>query len=256
MTSAPTPPDPVQVLHATLPTDADQYQALAEWVARTAPPAARILDIGSGDGGDKYSGRIRELAGFLAGVDPSPAATRHPNLDQFLRCSVEEYAAGLPAAERFDVALAVYVAEHVRDPLAFLTAARGVLKPAGALFIVTPNRWHYFGAAASTAAVLGIDDAVFRLLRRARPGHGHHPRHYRLAYRMNSPRSLRGYAERAGFTRLEMAHLDNPRLFQYCFPGPAAALPAQYSRLVYRLGLRNLFGTLLCRLTVPPDGAA
>ena len=121
----------LEVTRATLPADVDQYDALAAWISGTAPASARVLDIGSGAGDDVYSSRVRGLAGCLVGVDPSPAATLHANLDCLVRSSVEQYAAGLKPAERFDVALAIYVAEHVREPVRFLVAVRGVLKPGG-----------------------------------------------------------------------------------------------------------------------------
>lgn len=119
--------------------------------------------------------------------------------------------------------------------------------------MLTPNRWHYFGIAARTTSWLGVDETVLALLKRAHRGRGR-AEHYQLVYRMNSLRSLRRYAERAGFARLEVRHLDNPAVFQYYFPGPAAALPVWYSRVVYSLGLSGLFGTLLCRLTAAAAG--
>ena len=244
---------PIEVTRATLPAHADQYEALAAWIARTAPPLARVVDIGSGDGDDEYSSRVRGLAGCLVGVDPSPTATPHANLDYLVRSPVEQYARDLEPSQRFDVALAIYVAEHVREPLGFLLAAHGVLRPGGALFVLTPNRWHYFGLAARISSWLGVDEAVLALLRRGRSGRRaveHHP----LVYRMNTLHSLRRCAARAGFTQLEVRHLDNPKLFVYYFPRWAARLPSWYSRAVYSLGLTSMFGTLLCRLTARAVG--
>ena len=53
---------PIGVIRPALPAHTDQYKALAGWVAGTAPASARVLDVGSGDGDDQYSSRIRGIA--------------------------------------------------------------------------------------------------------------------------------------------------------------------------------------------------
>ena len=99
----------------------------------------------------------------LVGVDPDPGVLRRPWLDDGHQSLVEEFAP--TTDERFDVALCVYVVEHVEAPGPFLEAIRSLLVPGGSCFGVTPNLWHYFGLASAAAARLGIQDWVLRRLR-------------------------------------------------------------------------------------------
>jgi hypothetical protein len=127
--------------------------------------------------------------------------------------------------------------------------------------------------------LLGIEDRLLGALRSARPalvhdrgqdqrhghghsghghsGHGHsghahehghgHAAHFPVAYRANSVRALRKVGDEAGFSRLEIRHLDNPAVFETYFPGRSVAFPRWYSRSVHRIGRPELFGTLICR---------
>ncbi len=65
---------------------------------------------------------------------------------------------------------------------------------------------------------------------------------------MNTVAAIRRAAGVAGFSSLEVRHLENPAVFETYFPGRLTAIPRGYSRLVHRLGLEGAFGTLICRL--------
>jgi SAM-dependent methyltransferase len=231
----------------------DQYDVLGRWVAESASATDSLLDIGSGDGDDHYLGLIRPLVGRTVGVDPDPHGSDHAGLDEWHQMSIESFATRLPGSDgSFDLALAVYVVEHVAEPTAFFLAARKCLRPGGALFLVTPNLWHYFGIAAKAAMVLGIEDKLLAALRARRAGHDHghdhHPvAHFALAYRANSVRALRRLGAEAGFSSLEIRHLENPAVFETYFPGRSVAFPRWYARSVHRIGRPELFGTLICR---------
>jgi hypothetical protein len=58
---------------------------------------------------------------------------------------------------------------------------------------------------------------------------------------------LRRFAREAGFSSLEIRHLENPAVFETYFPGRSVAFPRWYSRAVHRLGRPELFGTFICR---------
>ena len=204
-----------------------------------------MLDIGAGDGDDAYTARIRPHVLRLVGVDPDPRVAANPNLDERHQLTLERYAANEPST--FDVAVAVYVAEHVADPDRFLHAVRSCLRTGGSLFLLTPNLWHYFGLLAWLSSAAHLEDSLLRLARAGKP-EIQHVAHFPVRYRLNSVHALRRHAEAAGFGRLEICHLDNPAVFEIYFPGRLRSLPRMYSRAAYRLHGRALLGTLLVRL--------
>jgi len=248
----------------------DQYDVLARWVAEVACTTDSLLDIGSGDGDDEYFSLIRPRVGRFVGVDPDPGGSAHTGLDDWHEMDLETFAARFVAdatdrapapantepappapagdSDQFDLALAVYVLEHVTDPAAFFAAARACLRPGGSLFVITPNLWHYFGLLAKGAMALGIADRLLARLRTAHPGH-EHTAHFSVEYRANSLRALKRFGSEAGFSALEIRHLENSAVFEAYFPGRTVAFPRWYSRSVHRLGRPQLFGTLICRFT-------
>lgn len=235
------------------PTD-DQFAVLAAWIAEIAAPGASLLDIGAGDGDDHYLRLVGPLVGRIVGVDPDPRSSRHSGLDEWHATSIEAYAASAGrTATPFDIAAAIYVVEHIGEPLGFFAAARACLGPGGSLFVVTPNLWHYFGMAAKLSMALGVDDKLLGALRarRADHHHDHHHHddvaHFAVAYRANSVRALTTLGAAAGYSSLEIRHLENPAVFETYFPGRSAAFPRWYSRSVHRIGRPELFGTLICR---------
>jgi len=261
--------DDLPVRSCLLATSDDQYDVLARWVAEVAAPGDALVDIGAGDGDDAYFPLVRPLVGRVVGVDPDPQTSTHTGLDEWHQSSIEAFAARLTSEQanrvpgatgpggvasssahdsnQFDIALAVYVLEHVTDPAAFFAAARACLRPGGSLFVITPNLWHYFGLLAKGAMALGVEDRLLGALRGANRDHDHHAAHFAVAYRANSVRSLRRFAREAGFSSLEIRHLENPAVFETYFPGRSVAFPRWYSRAVHRLGRPELFGTFICR---------
>jgi len=233
----------------------DQYDVLARWVAEVATGADSLLDIGAGDGDDDYRARVRPLVGRYVGIDPdqvgSARGSADGGLDEWHQTTVEAFAAeraGHAGKPAFDLALAVYVVEHVTDPVAFFRAARECLRPGGSLFVVTPNLWHYFGVAAKASMALGVEDRLLRATRARHTGHEHdHVAHFSVAYRANSVRALARVGDEVGFSGLEIRHLENPAVFETYFPGRSVAFPRWYSRAIHRIGRPELFGTLICR---------
>jgi SAM-dependent methyltransferase len=235
------------------PTD-DQYEALRDWVGEVVSADSRLLDVGAGDGDDSYARLIRPLVREIVGVDPDPGLEGNELLDRAYRTTVEQFAADRPEPP-FDAAVAIYVAEHVGDPVSFLSSVASCLRPGGSLFLLTPNLWHYFGLLAKTSLRLGLDDRLLRMVRHSHPGHDH-VAHFPVAYRMNSVTALGRSAGRAGFVAGEIRFLENPAVFETYFPPRLAVLPRSYSRLVHRYGLVAAYGTMLCRLVTPPGEAA
>ena len=107
------------------------------WATRSdgSPPA--VLDVGCATGALLSS---FAAAGWKAvGVEPGASMAAHAR-DRFgldVRAATLE-AAGLPSAS-FDAVTALHVIEHLNDPVGFLRAVRGLLRPSGRLFLMTPN---------------------------------------------------------------------------------------------------------------------
>lgn len=129
-----------------------------------APPGARILDIGCGDGF-----HLRLLREFgdpswqLEGVDIDTRAAERAISDGLTVHvgTIEEL--NLPQ-KSYDVLYTVQTIEHVADPSGLMVAAFRLLKPGGRLVIVTDN----------TASL------DFWLFRRSYWGGYHFPRHWNL----------------------------------------------------------------------------
>jgi 2-polyprenyl-3-methyl-5-hydroxy-6-metoxy-1,4-benzoquinol methylase len=115
--------------HARAPLDLEFRHLPRHW------PGARVLDVGSGNGGFL---QWAAAAGWDAvGVDPDPAAVvaaRVRGLKIHLGTLTD-----MQEESPFDVITANHVIEHVHDPRAFLEGVRTLLKPGGTLWLETPN---------------------------------------------------------------------------------------------------------------------
>jgi SAM-dependent methyltransferase len=255
--------DRLPVASSLRASDDDQYRVLEEWLKEVVSPSDSLLDIGAGDGDDDYTALLRPLVGSLTGVEPTVAAAPGPAWDDWFQGSLEDYVASGRGAGQHDLAVAVYVVEHVTDPLAFFAAAFGCLRPGGSLFVITPNLWHYFGLVAKAAHALRLEDQLLGFARRqhaAHPGHPHAehaghsgheqngaPAHFALSYKANSVGALATVGAAAGFSELWIRHLENPAIFESYFPPRLASVPRLYSSAVHKLARGELYGTLVCR---------
>jgi SAM-dependent methyltransferase len=125
---------------------------------------ARIIDVGCGDG--FHLGLLREFGkpGWtLEGVDASSQAAETAARSGILvhQGLVEEL--DLPQAG-YDMAFMIQTIEHVDDPVRVLRAVRSLLRPGGAVVIVTDN----------------TDTLDFKLFKRRHWGGYHFPRHWNL----------------------------------------------------------------------------
>jgi SAM-dependent methyltransferase len=181
-----------------------------------APAPVRALDIGCGHGiqRDKADHRmIRDVVGEMWGVEPDTRVIPvEGDFTRFQHALFEE--ADLPA-DYFDVAYAYTVMEHIADPRRFLQALARCLKPGGVFLFGTPNARHYFGIAARWTHWLAIDEIVLRALRRP----GGYDYHFPLQYKFNDVKTIRRYAQEAGFEPPEFAFLEAEGPISY-MPGP------------------------------------
>jgi SAM-dependent methyltransferase len=227
-----------------LPPQTQQFPELLEWIDAAHPGPISVLDVGGGGGFYDFPSALRSRARRMVGVDPDPGVLERPWLDEGHQALMEEYASD--TTEHFDMALCVYVMEHVEAPGPFLEAVRSRLEPGGSCFGVTPNLWHYFGLASATAARAGIEDW---LLHRLRPAELIEAYHSPVRYRCNTIRRLRSTALDAGFGAAEFRVLEQAGMFETYFPPPLRWAPRAYSRMINRWAHPELFGTLLFRLS-------
>ena len=153
-----------------------EARRLLRW-CRGLPAAARILDVGCGDG--FHLGLLREFGEKtwqLQGVDVDARAAgqaRKSGLDVF-----EGTIESLPTAAPFDLALMIMTIEHLSSPTETVRAIAEQLRPGGRLVIVTDN-------------VCSPDFAIFG----GRHWGGYHfPRHTYLF----TPNTLRRMADSVG----------------------------------------------------------
>lgn len=167
---------------------------LLDW-CESVPSGGSIVDIGSGDG--FHLDILREYGDptwSLEAVEPDPKALEALDLRGFTvhRGFLEDLDL---APDMFDFALMIMVVEHVDDPQAILTEVHRVLKPGGAVGIVTDN----------------IRSLDARLGKRRHWGGYHFPRHFNLF----SQRSLGELAQRSGFTVERMETMVSPVNWTY-----------------------------------------
>ncbi|HUE58972.1 MAG TPA: class I SAM-dependent methyltransferase, partial [Acidimicrobiales bacterium] len=174
----------------------NQFNELLAWILAETKAPRRALDVGGGGSFYDFAGLLRPHAEWMTGVDPSPSVLDRPWFDEAHAATVEQYAEGRTGTEQFDLAVCLYVLEHVDRPLEFLRAVRSLLKDGGSCFGVTPNLWHYFGMISAAATRVGAEDW---LLHRVRPSELIEAYHSPVRYRMNSVRALSACAAAAGF---------------------------------------------------------
>jgi SAM-dependent methyltransferase len=226
-----------------LPSHQEQYEALYDWVRSACPDGASICDVGGGGHFLDFPSRLRPLARRMVGVDPDPGVLDRAWYDEAHQSLVEDWAP--TTQERFDVVTAVYVAEHVEAPAAFLRATRLLLRPGASLFGITPNLWHYFGLISALSARLHVEEW---LLHRVRADDLIEAYHFPVHYRLNSLRRLSTQAHDAGFSKAMFRCIEDPGMFCTYFPPRLRHAPARYSALINRLGRPALYGTILFRL--------
>ena len=99
-----------------------RVETLAEWFAKLVPSAARVLDVGCGDGLISAVLQSRRPDLTVTGVDVLPRAHTHIPVEIF-------DGSGIPFAdESFDVVLFSDVLHHTPDPTTLLHEARRVAR--------------------------------------------------------------------------------------------------------------------------------
>jgi SAM-dependent methyltransferase len=185
-------------------TSGDAFEALTR---QRLSPANRVLDLGCGRGG------VMELfwrdVRLAAGLDPDLPSLRDHRLRGHragmpLVCGLAE---SLPfAAGSFDLAIGLWLLEHLPHPARVLREVRRVLAPGGRFIFLTPNALHPLVFANRYAwAFPAIQRALVpRLYGRAEADT------FRVRYRANTPARLRSLAAETGFKVASLRTISDP----------------------------------------------
>ena len=189
----------------------------ARLLARVRRPGARVLDAGCGR--RTRLAEHRDWIGELVGVDVDAAAgAENGALDRF---TAGDLCAPLPFEDdSFDLVYANFVVEHLDAPEAAFREWRRVLRPEGALVLLTSNRANPLVAAAGL-----VPQSVRAPLKRAGAGVAEQdviPTHYRA----NTPRRLAALLDRAGFAPAEVCYVATLHRYAERKPPLAAVLRA------------------------------
>ena len=107
------------------------------------PPGARVLDVGSGNGGVSFAFASSASArAFTLDLAPNPELNVLREIVP-LRSTVGDGAALPFASDRFDVVLLLDTIEHVEHPREVASEAMRVLRPGGVCVVTTPARLRY-----------------------------------------------------------------------------------------------------------------
>ena len=229
------------VVEAT-PPPAHAVRWFARWAASSMGPDSSVLNIGAGRNLSGQLRPVRRHAGHLTGIDPDPSIWENPGLDEREQLSLEQYAP--QHVQEFDVALSVFVLEHVADPRRFTTACATVLRPGGVLFGLTVHKYHYFGLSTWATTRLHVAD---RLLVKLKGRDVVDRYHFPTEYRMNTTGRISRLLADAGFTSVEFRMFDKPDLYAWYLPESLKPVAPAWTRMVYGLHAPQLMGTLSFR---------
>lgn len=178
-----------------------------------------ILDIGAGKNSQhNYRGRVERVVG----IDISKEILANPNLDEAYQCCVTN----MPFEDnRFDLAYADYLLEHLQDPKKAAKEIFRVLKPNGVFIIRTPNLWHY------VTLISRLTPHNLHTFLREKLQSKHEEDTFRTYYRCNTRHRIKQVFKKAGFTleHLEMIEKEPSYLMKW---GWTFMIGLFYERLV------------------------
>jgi len=187
------------------------YASYLPRIVAELPDLDGALDIGTGDGA--FLEQLQRH-GFsnVVGVEPSaaPVASAKPEIRPLIRHA--PFRSSDFAAESLRLVTCFQTIEHVFDPLALCQETLRLLRPGGALFIVSHNRRALLNRA------LGLKSPIFDI------------EHLQLF----SPKSVRALLARAGFSRISVHTVVNRYPVNYwarLSPIPEALKPRVLSLL-------------------------
>lgn len=205
-----------------VPFEASHTEVEARFLARALHPGARALDAGCGRTTrlTGYRDRIAELVGVDLDAD---AGAENTALDRFV---VADLCGRLPFEDAyFDLVYANFVVEHLELPETAFCEWRRLLRPHGALVLLTSNRANPLLAAASVLPHrlrVGLKRAGAGVIERdVIP----------TRYRANTPSRLAALLAEAGFTLVEARYVATLHRYAERIP-PLAGLIRALERIL------------------------
>lgn len=134
--------------------------------AQKAGTRLTFLDIGCGNGFDgcwKLQESLSDIAGNYIGIEPDKGVSTGPYLSEIHRCQFEQ---ATLEPQSVDIAFAVMVLEHIREPKAFWNKLHEVLCDGGIFWGFTVDARHWFRKASVLAELLRIKKLYLRAVAR------------------------------------------------------------------------------------------
>lgn len=194
---------------------------------------AVVLDIGCGSGFDGEPAVSRSLAEHSCryiGIEPDESVAK-PDFVTEMHRSIFESAALQPAS--VDVAFAVMVLEHIKDPKPFMVAVSRVLKPGGVFWGFTIHSRHWFSKISQIMDRVHVKD-LYLNWRFGPIGSAARYENYPTFYRLNREEDFRHYDN--DFSHREIYALDKAGQAIYYFPQFLRPMARFCDRAVRRTG--------------------
>jgi len=183
-------------------TPDDWYEAL---LLDTVGPATRWLDVGCGrtpfPQNPVLARRLSEECSLLVGLDPSENIESNPYLHERVRLPIEDYRPD----RQFHLVTLRMVAEHIRNPVATVSALSGIAAPGGLVVIYTVWKWAPASIAAA-ATPMWVHHRAKKLLWNSEERDT-----FPVVYKMNTRRDLQRLFAAAGFEEESFEFLDDCR---------------------------------------------
>lgn len=208
--------------------------------ARTQPTT--MADIGCGDGFDGEAKMQAELASRVqsyVGIEPDEMVSAPPCCDIVHRCLFED----APLADgSIDVAVAMFVLEHLPDPQRFFDKLYAALSEGGVFWGFTVDARSYYAMASRVLESLRLKDG---LLDRMFGGGDDRYKNYPTTYLANSPRQIRRLTK--SFATAEFLSLHRVGQLDCVVPRPLRFASRLIDRVALATGLPG--ANLVVRLT-------
>ena len=203
-------------------------------IGRFVHPEALVLDIGCSRGDPDLPSMTK--ARLCVGADLDLLGLRANTIDH---CCVMAPMGALPFADAsFDLIVCKWVVEHLADPAKDFAEAYRVLKPGGAIVLLTPNGHSLF-----TLISRSMSHRVKQILK-GRMFETHEEDTFRTYYRANTIGQLNTLLGAAGFQPTEVRLLPGMFTF-FIFSGPLARLVRWLENMQHRTPGLNRYCTYI-----------
>lgn len=190
------------------------------------------LDIGCGhgfDGDHRIQRQLADASEQYIGIEPDTSITVPEYFNETYHCVFEE--APVPHGS-IDVAFAVMVLEHLKEPLPFWDKLSAVLVDGGVFWGFTMDRSHPFCTASRIAEYCGIKERLLHMLHGKRGEERYE--NYPTFYRANSKKDLASAAGR--FAKTSIVNLGRIGQMDYYLPKVMRPIGHLFDRVLLGMG--------------------